>query len=279
MKITPINKENLEYFKEFINGTDVTRIEKNMKILPLGLVADDLQGGKNMAAGAICLYPDEYELEITSFFVSPEYRGRGAGKFLLDESKRIFGKKDMEFDIEFLLYGKEEENLALFLEHYGFTYADPEDEVMEIMVVDLEKTKLNDKEGEGEPFASISKQILSAAEKDAQSQDAVLPAGGLMSENIEKDISIGMVREGKLESYLVFEKVSKGILLLSALYTKDNNPTTSLHMMEAATNRILDKYPGYVKIIIQPVNEKAMRMITNVYDEAKIISCRYRYVI
>lgn len=55
MKITPITKENLVFFHSFITEEDYRFIQEDMMILPLGLVADDLEEGKNSAAGALCL--------------------------------------------------------------------------------------------------------------------------------------------------------------------------------------------------------------------------------
>ena len=279
MNITLINKNNLNHFKGFITNQDANCIKNDYKIIPIGLVADDLDGGKNMAAGAICVRPDEYELKITSFYVSPEYRGKGAGKYLLDKTKHILGDKDMEFDIEFLLYGKEEENLAQFLEEYGFSYADPEYEALEMTVVDLEKTKLNGKKGTGTPFSEIPDKLFDISQSEALEKDAFLPLDGLKSERIEKDISVGIVNKDLIESYVVFEKLSDKVLLLSAFHVEDNNTTTLLHMLEACTDRILDKYPGYTKIIMQPVNEAGSTLADSIYEDARDISCRYRYVI
>ena len=201
MNITPINKENLPYFKGFITEDDADCIINGFKILPIGLVADDFEDGINKAAGAICLRPDDYELKITSFYVAPDYRGRGAGKYLLDEVKRIFGGKNKEFDIEFLLHDEEEENLALFLEKYGFSYVDPEHDVFKLTVVDLEKTRFNGKKGDGVPFSKIPGKLINSAQNDALKKGALLPIGGLKSESIEKHISVAIVNEDKIESF------------------------------------------------------------------------------
>ncbi len=279
MNITLINKNNLNHFKGFITNQDANFIKNDYKIIPIGLVADDLDNGKNMAAGAICLRPDDYELKITSFYVSPEYRGKGAGKYLLDKTKRILGDKDMEFDIEFLIYGKEEENLAQFLEDYGFSYADPEYEALEMTVVELEKTKLSGKKGTGTPFSKIPSRLFDISQAEAIKKGAILPFDGLDSESIEKDISVGIVKDDLIESYVAFEKLSDTVLLLAGFHVGDNNTATLLHMLEASMDRILDKYPGYARIIIQPVNEVGSTLADSIYEDARDISCRYRYVI
>ena len=279
MNITPINKENLEHFKGFITDADYCAIKNDYKILPIGLVADDLKKGVNLAAGAICLVPDDYELKITSFYVAPEYRGRGAGKYLLDEAKNTFGIMEMEFDIEFLIYGEEEEYLADFLEEYGFTYVDPEYEVFAITVVDLEKTKLNGKKGIGVPFSGIPEKLINISQSEAIRNDAILPVDGLKSKDIDKDISVGIVNEDRIESFVIFEKLSGKVLLLSSFYIEDNNPATLLHMLQKSTDLILDKYPGYTQIIMQPVTEASMELLESIYEDAKMIACRYRYVI
>ena len=279
MKITAINKENLKHFKDFIGNEDAKFIQEDYEILPIGLVADDIREGENLAAGAICLRPDEYQLRITSFYVSPEYRGRGAGKFLLDETKRIFGEEDTEFNIEFLIYGKEEENLANFLENYGFSFADPQYETLEIMVSDLEKTQLVGKDGKGEAFSKIPEKLFNISQSEAAKNGAILPLGGLKAESIDKDVSVGIVKDDLIESFVVFERLSDKVLLLSSFYVKGDNPATLLHMFEASTDLILDKYSAYAKIIMHPVNDVGRKLAASVYEDAKDISCRFQYVI
>ncbi|WP_034446781.1 GNAT family N-acetyltransferase [Butyrivibrio sp. AE2032] len=279
MKITPITKENLDMFQGFITDIDAQLIQEDMEILPLGLVADDLQEGKNLAAGAICLRPDDYELKITSFYVSKDYRGKGGGKFLLDEAKRLFGNEGMEFDIEFLIYGKEEEGLALFLEKYGFAYADPEYEVACVTVADLEKTKLYDKPGKGEKFSNIPEKLFNISQSEAAKNGAILPVDGLKSERIEKDISVGIVNGDIIEAFVVFEKLSDKVLLLSSFYTKDDNSIALLHVLEKSANLILDKYSGVARILIQPVNDIGIKLTESVFEDANIISCRYSYFV
>ena len=279
MNITPITKENIEFFQRFITDEDERFIRDDLMILPLGLVADDLEKDRNSAAGALCIRPDDFMLNITSFYVSPEYRGRGAGRFLLDEAKRIFGEQDMEFDIEFLLYGKEEENLAEFLEGYGFSYADPEYDVYELTVADLKKTRLAGKTGEGEPFSSIPKTVFNMSQNEAKDRDALLPLGGIKSERIDEDISVGIVNEYVMDCFVIFEKISEKKLLLSSLYAQNNAPTTLLHMLEISARMISEKYPDDTIIIIQPVDETGLRLVNKIYEDARIISCRYRYII
>ncbi len=279
MKITRITKENLDYFKNFISAEDEKFIKEDLKILPIGLVADDYDGDVNLAAGAICARPDDFMLNITSFYISPEYRGRGGGKFLLDEVKRIFGEEDMEFNVEFFVYGKEEEDFANFLEEYGFMEADPEYSCYMSTVAQLKESQLFDKKGIGDSFRAIDSKILKAADKEIAKTSAMTPLDGFLSPRIEKDVSVGVVNAGSLESFLVFETGAKDSLLLTAVYAKDKSPITLLHMMEKSTELLLKKYPDNMKILIQSVEDVGEDLIQNIFKDVKEISCRYRYVI
>ena len=278
MKITTISKENLKYFKGFISTEDARFIKEDLKILPIGLVADDIQEGKNMAAGAICVRPDDFMLNITSFYVSPEYRGRGAGKFLLDEVRRIFGEEDMEYNVEFLVYGKEQEKFALFLEEYGFDSADPEYDLYMSYVDDLKKTKLYGKNGDGAAFADIDHRLFGTSQKTAEKEGAILPLGGFNSENIDKNVSVGIVNNNKIESFVIYEKAADNTLLLSSVFSK-KGPATLLHMLEKSVNLISSNYTDDTGILIQSVEETTDDLIDNIFDNARNISCRYRYVI
>ena len=78
---------------------------------------------------------------------------------------------------------------------------------------------------------------------------------------------------------MVFERLSDKVLLLSSFYVKGDNPATLLHMFEASTDLILDKYSAYAKIVMHPVNDVGRKLAASVYEDAKDISCRFQYVI
>ncbi len=279
MKITAITKDNLEYFKGFISSEDAKFIKEDLKILPIGLVADDLDGKENMAAGAICCRPDDFILKITSFYVSPEYRKRGAGKFLIDEAKRIFAEEDMEFNIEFLAIGKEQEMLIDFLEAYGFVQSEPECEIYLAKVSDLGESKVGDREGDGQPFTSIKSKLFDEVEKKASKKGILLPSKGMKSELIDDDISVGIVKDNKLESFVIFEKISPNTILLSSAYAKDNSPAIMLHMLEKCSELISKKYPGDTSILVQAVEDTADDLLEKIFDDVKDVSISYRYVV
>lgn len=279
MKITAITKDNLKHFEKFMSMEDVKCVIEDLMVLPIGLVADDIKEGENVAAGAICIKPDDFLLNITSFYVSPEYRGRGAGKFLLDETKRIFGKENMEFNTEFLIYGKEQEDFAYFLEEYGFEYADPEYHFYTTTVGNLKDTKLGGKNGAGTVFSEIKPKVLKEANTIAQKNGSMTPVNGFLSARIDADVSVGIVGENGLESYMVFESVGKDMLLLSAVHASDKSPVTLLHMMEKSTSLLQKKYSGDVRILIQSVDDSGDELVQNIFEDIYDISCRYRYVI
>ncbi len=279
MKITRITKDNLIYFKDFMSSEDEKFIKEDLAILPIGLVADDYDGDVNLAAGALCVRPDDFILNITSFYISPEYRGRGGGKFLLDEVKRIFGEENMEFNCEFFIYGKEQEDFANFLEEYGFMYADPEYNCYLTTMGQLKESQLCGKKGIGKAFNAIDKQVLQIADNEIAKTSAIKPLGGFLSPRIDKDVSVGVINAGSLESFLVFEKGAKDSILLTALYAKDKSPITLLHMMEKGAELLIKKYPDNVKILIQSIDDVGEDLIENIFQDAEVISCRYRYVI
>ncbi|MBQ9504058.1 MAG: GNAT family N-acetyltransferase [Lachnospiraceae bacterium] len=276
MKVTPITKENLEFYRGFISKTDREFIEGDYRILPLGLVADDLEGGKPMAAGALCIRPDEYELKISSFYVAPAYRGRGAGRFLLDEARRLFFlDEETGFDTEFLVYGEEEEALAGFLEHYGFTSADPEYDVYMIRVEDIKNTQIYGKTGKGVPFSEADPGKLKHLTRSAERLGAILPHGGLDSQDIDREVSVLLVTDNQLEGFAVIEKLTDRTLLLSAVYARDNEPAVLLALLEKAAALVTEKYEGDTRLLIQTVEKRGERIINYIFETPDNISYRY----
>ena len=276
MKITPITRENLKYYKGFISAADVTFIEEGYRLLPLGLVADDLEGTGPMAAGALCIRPDEYELRISSLYVSPAYRGRGAGRFLLDEAGRLFGGEDTELDIEFLIYGEEEERLAQFLEHCGFTFADPEYDVYMVTADEIRQTSLYGKSGKGIPFSSIDPDTFRHIQRTVEKRLLPAPSGGLGAPGIDRDVSVMLAADYYPEAYTVVEKLTDRTLLLSSVYVNDSRPAMLLALLTRTAALFTGKYPGDTRLLIQTVEEQGEKVIGQIFDDAESISCRYR---
>lgn len=277
MKITRITKDNLDYFKDFVSGMDADAIHEGRTILPLGLVADDIPARENVAAGAICMYPEGFVLRISSFYVSPYYRERGAGRFLLDETKRIFGEEGVELDAEFLIYGKEEEGLALFLEHYGFAYADPEFPIYSTTVGEMKKTSIFGKEGKGIPLRDFPAEVHESSQSRAARRGALIPAAGLWSKAVDKDVSIGIPGEGgDIDSFILFEKMSGNTLMLSSLFSV-NGTASMIGMIAESAGRIADKYGDDTGILIYPLIEGGVQLLEKLFEEPRMISCRYRY--
>lgn len=276
MKITPITNENLEHFEKFISKEDAQFIKEGSAIIPIGLVADDVEEGKNLAAGAICCRPDDFILDITSFWIAPSYRGRGAGKFLLDETKRLFMKEDMEFNTEFMIVDKEQEDFVDFLEEYGFNYIDPEYDIYSIKVKDLDETKISGKEGSGKVFSSIDKKMIEEAQKFADKKGLNTPMNGFNSESVDKDISVLLSTNDKVEGFVAFEKLADDRLLLSAVWAE--MPVTVLHILEKAVNLVKAKYSPETTILIQSVDDTTDDLLDNLFgDNISEVTCRFRY--
>lgn len=278
MKVTRITKDNMDYFKCFISGMDADAISNDRMVLPLGLVAEDLFAGEKVAAGAMCMYPEDFMLRISSFYVSPNYRRRGAGRFLIEEAKRIFGEEGVEFDAEFLVYGKEEEMLAQFLEHCGFSYADPEFTIYSSTVGEMKKTSIFGKKGKGIPFRDFPAEVYNLSQSLALRQGALIPEAGLLSKQIDRDVSVGIPGEDNtIESFILFEKMSNNTLMLSSLFSASGT-SQMIGMIAESAGRIAQKYDDDTRILIYPVVEGAEQLVEKLFEQPRMISCRYRYV-
>jgi hypothetical protein len=159
------------------------------------------------------------------------------------------------------------------------SYADPEYDCYLTTVGDLKNTKLFGKKGSGIEFSEIDPKLLKHATGEAEKTGAMVPLGGLTSPRIDLDVSVGIINNGFLESYLVFENISKDLLLLSAIRSKDKSPVDLLHMLEKSTDLLQKKYAKNHRILIQPIDEAGESIIQNLFEDIHDISCRYRYVI
>ena len=113
MKITRIGEKNFKFFEQFMLQTAAAG-ENNM--VRLGVIDEDT------ACGAAVFRIGEYEAELLSLYVAPEFRRRGAAQLLLDTFEEL--AEDSGLQSIMAVWLKEMGGLAEFLKKNGFLLLD-----------------------------------------------------------------------------------------------------------------------------------------------------------
>ncbi|MCI6630869.1 MAG: GNAT family N-acetyltransferase [Lachnospiraceae bacterium] len=113
MKITRIGKKNCKFFDKLLLQAAAT---EDRNVIKLGVVDDDT------ACGAAAFRIGEYEAELLSLYVAPEYRRRGAAQKLMDTFEEL--ADDTGLQAIMAVWLREMGGLAEFLQKNGFLLLD-----------------------------------------------------------------------------------------------------------------------------------------------------------
>lgn len=113
MKITRIGKKNCKFFDKLLLQAAAT---EDRNVIKLGVVDDDT------ACGAAAFRIGEYEAELLSLYVAPEYRRRGAAQKLMDTFEELVDDTGLQAIMAVWL--REMGGLAEFLQKNGFLLLD-----------------------------------------------------------------------------------------------------------------------------------------------------------
>lgn len=229
MKITRITKDNEKMF---------------LPLLPAkgGKAADDLirlgvTGDKDKVAGAICARIVEGQADITSLYVLPESRGKGAGKLLLTSLEEILkGQGPDAFSAEFFgdetskgFYGAMGYSIFDVGWRYSFTLG-------ELLRSPLYIRYIKDK-----PYKNVS--FVSALDtKSLKTLERSIGAA-----EYDPEWSTAGFADGKYANCMLAMDLDR-VISISWLNTAGTEPLVLLEHFKALTEKTLSKYPDDMSV-------------------------------
>lgn len=275
MRFSAINSSNVEGFSQVLLPGVYDAIRRGEPIGALGLVDDDCS--VPAAAGAIAGMAEDGVFRILSLYIEEKYRSHGFGQMLLDSYTAETERFGLPQAIRFLSSSEDHILLERFLEKNDFEKPEASDCIVRFRPSDIE----DDKEDETEAakhytaFSGLSEKTLLEGNEAARLNDLPLPEGGLLSDGIIRECSIGLEKDASLEAYAVVEELSENELLLSAVWCR--YPVVQLKTLFSRTIRAINtEYPSDPYIYAFVPDDITGNLLGRSLSAAEIVS-RYYY--
>lgn len=231
----------------------------------------------NIAIGAIAALPENNRLHILSLYVAPEYRRKKAGTLLIKTMITITKNFVLGVEINYTITQEEHKTLQPFLEYLNFT-KEENHYALYLTTIGLIEKKSNNLTKTGFSFSELDNFILSQGTKLAKQNYDQLPAGGLESENVDRDVSVALITDNKISAYIVIEHSPIGGLIISSIKADTCSPLELIQMFRSAFVLLKEKYPPETKLYCHVVKNEGFALLKNLLPEqTERISHRYYY--
>ncbi|WP_044936934.1 GNAT family N-acetyltransferase [Pseudobutyrivibrio sp. LB2011] len=238
--------------------------------------------------GMAVIDPKPDMIEVLSLAVNPKYEGQGVATDLLRgalEKTMTLYDSDMAMDTIFYATFSSEFKcsaaLAKILEKLGFEQFDTgafqtvtvkqlkESENLNIPSV---KEKVNKRIASNRivPLKEMSKKSVSDFLYDLSEKKEVVDR--LNSDNLDEDISLFTVDDGKITACILFEEMQEDIIQNVLVYQVPRNDIKKVELMyllSAAASAIAEKYPADVEVSFLAANEASDKLLDNLFDSTK----------
>ena len=234
---------------------------------------------KNAAVGAIAGFIDGDTFEIRSLYVIPNHRKKGVGTALIDKLEEVLENVGVSIGVSYTLQNDDNETLCPFFIRRGFIkdkVSYPMYFIGELKNVQIDEKYNYDKGNNILSFNSVRSSLLRAASNEAFKEGKPVPNGGLISLNVEKDISFCVVDDGRIEAYITLEKVSDNMLEVTALWSGLKEPMILMRMLSKLLKTLKDKYNPDTKIAMLALNQKSGKIIDILFTNVRL--CSHRFV-
>ena len=234
----------------------------------------------DVAAGVLAGYLEGEHFAISSLYISPDYRRRGGGRLLMEQLEKILSGHVRSVQVNMTMSTPEAASLIPFLEKLGFYRETREELDSSLYLITLgeilkESFFASGKRGGGTPLAEISDAALSLAEKRALAEQDPLPPGGLRGELVDREVSVALERDGRVEAYAVIDRSWPGGLTLSAVWSGSRNPIVVPRLLRALALRTGEKYPPDTPVMIAAVSGVSDQLLRTLLPSAQEISRTY----
>ncbi len=272
MQVMFVGKEDVGVIKDFLMPEIYLQVQNGTPVTVLALVAD------NMAVGALGGVVTGKAFRIYSIFVSPSYRRQGGGKLLLESVKKVVSEKNLIVEVSFASVSREEEELERFLEKMGFKEKKGDKKgYYSLSLKDMLKSShvSGGDEEIGLPFSRIGNAALLRATNESLKKFHPLPENGLLSERINKNTSVGLIRKGEVYAYITIEDIDKDNIFCSAWFPGRETPVIMLKLLRQEIKLLEKNYDGKTRMVIELSDDDMYRLWTHMFKETESISKLY----
>ena len=273
IKIYAISKDEAEKTAALLLPDAAEALSEGLPVTAFAAVEDDT------AIGAVAGVINDGIFDITSLFVDPEHRRRGAGRALIRRLDELLADEDTGMMVRYTLQSADNESLLPFFSALGFRETPLSYPAFFMgQVADLkEESSVKDREDKSiHSFDEVQDTVLRTASNKSFKEGLPLPEDGLLAGSVDREISFCVMKEGKIMAYVTAEDRGDDLLEISSLWSGLDNPVELLVMLQRLISAITAKYPPDTRIMMLATNETVYRLIDRLFYNVE--PCSYRLI-
>lgn len=276
MEIFLLDKENVKDFSFLLTPEAVQAISSESRAQ--GFVVKE----ENRHVGALAgHFTGLYSYELLSVYVLPEYRRRGVGRLLLTTLDDALKGTGANIHIGFTKLNDDLKGLDAFFDAAG--YDEIYDEESTVYALSLStvgglKMPAPSKSAECQAFSDIPSYIFKNFTTQKPGGFVPIPAGGFFDQGVDRELSMGIIKDYKLAGYAVVKTIGEDAIMLTSVYMGRACTKDALgRLLGSVWDRAKKRYGADVKLLIPTVNEKAKSFIENKFEEDNLEQVYVQY--
>ena len=261
-------------FRELISAEAEKRLLEGEQLSMIGATH-----GK-FAAGAVMFYMEEDHVEIVSIYVMPSFRKQGCGSMMLSAIEGVAAELESWVSVSFLVVNDETGTLEAFFRSHDYDLRKDVD--YKSYMVTLGECEESDtlrkvkKDKKLKYFSELTETKLKSYTKQAETKLAPLPVGGLLSPDVDRELSVVYEVNGRMEGFLAIEEMDyENGIRLAAAFNGTDNPMVLMWLVKAALSVAQEKFDEHTPLLIDVVDETADRFVRYVLDDVEAVSRTY----
>ena len=267
MRLSAVGSNTLFIYKPLLVPEIYELLQSGEINVALGLTQGDI------ACGVLAGYVAGYTFHLSSLFIAPDFRGRGGANLLMKGLQDAMPSEVREIQAHYCITNSDHKLLQGFLEHFGFIHLEPEEPIYRISLSEISSAPFFlDKENSDRllPFRDIPPHVLKEVGQRLALNGEQPFDRPLHLHNFDQDVSVGLLRQGELEGFLVVDHSCGGHLTLSYLQTA--NPTVLPSLLRSAFRRASKKYSLNETLYCQCINQSSLDLITALLPNCEQVS-------
>ncbi|MBO6214805.1 MAG: GNAT family N-acetyltransferase [Lachnospiraceae bacterium] len=228
IKIEYITQEESDVFSPLMLPDDARKLKAGMPVVAFGAVIE------GVAVGAICgeAYGDS-TFSVSSFYVSPEYRGRGVGSFLLEELIVILPEYITVLLFDYIKTDSNHAALDRFLEHHGAKLDKANVGLMRVKVSQLCDSEFYNHgyhKGGVKVLDELTKDHIYDLENFTRENALPQPNGGFLAKEVYAGCSVVMQDYSGIMGYIIIDDEKDGVKSAASVYFEEKSDLAALFM-------------------------------------------------
>lgn len=271
METTIIDKGNLHFFESMLLPEALNYLKNGSPIFALGLCDNGI------ACGALAGGPMGNIFHLSSFFVAPEYRGRGGGALLMNTLISCMKSQNQlyEIKVDFTIFNNDHYLFEGFLKHLDFTFDNSDETIYSVSLSSLaDKSFFSEPapQSEAVAFSKLPSGCIRELDKTMRATSAAPLPVPLEKAELDMDLSVAIMDGNRIDSFIAFDHSFAGKLTLAYAEVGVSGGASLSSMLREAYKNCVKKYSPETDIVVHTVHPSASALIHKLAANAKVIS-------